>query len=117
MRNECFYWYAWWYAEPWNQGKKHSKEFCDNISNRMKGKNHPMWNGIYYHTPYGIFESATQAAINLISRPTILKWCINSDKIITNRNICRSLYLRNLPESPLGKTFREIGFWIINIYS
>lgn len=97
-----------------NKGKKRSEEVCNQISESKKGKNNPNFK-YYYHTPKGIFESSYQTAEKFnMSYSSIRRWCRTyPDKIITNIIISRSIYLQSLPESPLGKTFREIGFWSV----
>jgi len=93
-----------------NKGIPKSEKFKKSIS----GTNNYQFSG-FYHTPKGIFNTAKLASnsIQILSRQTISRWCKNSDKIITPLLMGCSKYLQDLPESPLGKTFKEIGFWFI----
>ena len=85
-------------------------------SKSKSGIKHPKFNG-YFITPNGKFTSATQAEKSLkISRPTLTKWCKSQITIITEYNIKSSKYLQSLKESPLGKTFKDIGFDFNPIY-
>lgn len=87
-----------------------TREYRLKCSISKLGTKHPKFTG-YFITPIGKFSSATQAELQLnISRPTLTKWCKNSTYIITKDNIKLSKYLQSLNESPVGKTFKEIGF-------
>ena len=67
-------------------------------------------NGIYL-TPIGSYNSSIEVGKLLcVSHDTIVRWCKNSDNIIIKMNVSKSKYLQSLKESPLGKTFKEIGF-------
>lgn len=96
-----------------NFGIKRTNETKLKMSIAQLGKKNYRFKG-YYHTPWGIFESSTQAAEASpykFNHQSILNWCKkNSNNIITWRHTSQSPYLKSLPESPLGKTFREIGF-------
>jgi len=90
-----------------SKNRKHSNKSI----NKRKGKNNWKFNG-YYITPYGKFESKRLAVTDLISYNAIYNWCKKyPNKIISKYAIAKSEYLKRLPESPLGKTFREIGFY------
>lgn len=67
--------------------------------------------GLLY-TPTGIYESSLEAEkfINM-NRTTILKLCKNNESIITKEQISRNRYLYSLKESPVGKTYKELGFY------
>jgi len=92
-----------------HSGKIVSKETKD----KMTGKNNPTFSG-YYVTPWGKFESAQLATQENISRVSIQRWCKNSDKIISKLSYTKSQYLQSLQISPIGKTFKEIGFHFIS---
>ena len=108
-------------------GTKRSKHSCLKQSKTITGVKRPdlMGNNIkrsgclnyqfkgYYHTPFGKLTSANDIInlTHLLSCGSIKRWCKNSDKIIYSRSITGSQYLQSLDESPLGKTFKEIGFW------
>lgn len=65
----------------------------------------------YYITPWGKFPSTREASNNIISKQAVSFWCNHKNKtIITNHMIASSPYLKSLKESPLGKTFNDIGF-------
>ena len=78
-------------------GKICSEETKENlISESQSGENNNCFCG-YYITPYGKFTSRI-----------VHKWCKE-----TNNNIISKLskYLKSLKESPLSKTYKEIGFY------
>jgi len=89
--------------------KLFTKEHRNNMSKRQLGENHFRFSG-YYITPWGKFTTSKEASTKFIKFQMIIKWCKNSDKIITNRMITPSKYLTSLKEFPLGKTLKEIGF-------
>lgn len=93
-------------------GIPHTNESKQKISKALSGEKNYQFEG-YYHTPYGIFKTKTEASTDSISRDSISRWCKTPNKIITTHSYCKSPYLQSLKESPLGKTFREIGFWFI----
>ena len=64
----------------------------------------------WWIVPWGKFESSKKSATKLISYATIRKWCKKPNIIIDHNTIIRSKYLQSLKESPLDKTFKEIGF-------
>jgi len=77
--------------------------------NKISGKNSYHFSG-YYITPWGKFETSTQAEINNVIYQNIQKWCKKSNKIINKAMISQGKYLQSLKENPLGKSFKEIGF-------
>lgn len=91
-----------------NLGRKHSEK----TKQKITGENSSRFKG-YYHTPWGIFPSSSLAQKNheYLLSATIHRWCLNSDKIIIKQAVSRSRFLKQLPESPIGKTYRTIGFW------
>jgi len=84
---------------------KSRKLFID----RNTGKNSYRFKG-YYVTPYGKFETSRLASTIEISHKAILRWCKDNHKTIIEKSIIHSPYLSSLPNSPLGKTYKEIGF-------
>jgi len=88
---------------------KHSNETKQKISQCQKGKHNNLFKG-YYVTPWGILESTYDINNDMINRSTINRWCKNPHKLIKKVNITKSSYLQSLKESPLGKTFKSIGF-------
>lgn len=76
------------------------------------GEQHPSRIGNYY-TPFGKLLTTTKIIdyTNEISPSTISKWTKNPDKIISAKSICRSKYLQSFLISPIGKSYRDIGFW------
>jgi len=81
----------------------------------MSGKNHPSFKG-YYITPK--INSAKKLMNDLIGFGTINRWCKNSNKVIHKTTLGKSKYLQSLNESPLGKTFKDLGFgFILNLPS
>lgn len=67
--------------------------------------------GIYY-TPWGDFISRNDAVTDIVSDVSVRNWCkVYPDKTITNNSITKSDYLKSLKPTPLGKTFRDIGFY------
>lgn len=87
---------------------KQTKEHKQKISNSNKGIKNNQFSG-YFITPHGKFESSKLASTNRISSSSIRKWCKNPNLIIDS--VYRSKYLQSLKESPIGKTFKEIGFY------
>ena len=94
-----------------NLGKKLTKSQCENISKSKIGINNPKFIG-YWICNFIKYDSLSSASkiINMEST-TIRNYCKNPDKIITKSYISHSKYFQSLKESPLGKTFREIGFY------
>jgi len=94
-----------------NKGKIIPQYQRDIISKSKLGKNNHNYIGNYI-TPWGTFESSTQASKGTeIAHKTIQNWCKNNnDKLINNRMISQSPYLKSLNISPLGKSFNEMGF-------
>lgn len=92
--------------------KPFNKETKDKLSISQIGNKNSMFSG-YYITPFGKFASRYDIP-NLISTPTGSNWCKNSQKRITSRMICKSDYLKSLKESPLDKTFKDLGFDFIS---
>ena len=91
------------------RGRKKSTITKMKMSISQQGIAHYHFKG-YYLTPYGRFITADTATSHNISKNTIYKWCKESDKTITRQAISHSNYLKSLNESPLGKTFRDLGF-------
>jgi len=104
-----------------NRGKKpnslektHSDEIKNIISQSLKGKyvgdKCSSFKG-YYITPFGNFASAREISesITNIGSGTVCAWCKHSSKIITKSMTGISKYLT---ENDLGKTFKEIGFYM-----
>ena len=87
----------------------HSEETKHKMSEAKKGEKHPLFKG-YYQTPWGRFVTLKEGETKLCSFVAVQRWCNNPNKVITNHSISASKYLQSLPESPIGKTFREIGF-------
>lgn len=79
-----------------------------NKSKENTGKNNPQYNGEFI-TPWGVFDSANGKGF--ISNSTVNIWCKNHNKIINNRMVSKSPYLKSLNESPIGKSFSDIGFF------
>lgn len=91
-------------------GKILSTNHKQKISTSHKGKLNPKFKG-FYITPWGKFESSKLAETNLLSKSSIKKWCIYKlDRVISHQSIRQSPYLQHLKDSPLGKTFKDIGF-------
>ena len=94
-------------------GKMRSIEVKEKISNALKGKytgsRCSSFKG-YYITPFGKFSSTFEMkAVSELGTSTMYKWCKNSDVVITNQMIRVTKYLNS---DCLGKTFREIGFYM-----
>lgn len=89
-----------------NRGKKMSEEAKLKIS----GENSVRFQG-YYYTPWGKFPSSSQAedAHSYLKSNTINTWCKEPDKKIIR--IGKSKFLKEIGETCVGKTYREIGFW------
>jgi len=74
------------------------------------GDKSPSFSG-YYITPWGKFGSTYMACKDKnVSEMTILKWCKNPNQIINSWNLRQSKYLKSFKESPVNKTFKELGF-------
>lgn len=97
---------------------RHTEYSKKKLSISRVGKLNPRFKG-YYHTPFGIFESRRLSIKNIthMSGEIATRWCKNPDKIISSNSLSQSKYLKSLKESPLGKTFNELGFWFEPIYS
>ena len=98
--------------------KLHSKYLSGNvlsedtkrkISESHRGSKNYLFKG-YYITPYGRYDSRGAAVTNNIGKKSIDNWCKNPDKVISNKSYVQSKYLQSLKESPIGKTFGELGF-------
>ena len=95
-------------------GKNHSDEIKNIISQRLKGKyvgdKCSSFKG-YYITPFGKFASAREISesITNISSGTVCGWCKSNNKIITKSMVGISKYLT---ENDVGRTFKEIGFYM-----
>ena len=90
-------------------GIQFTDEHLKNMSLCQIGEKSSRFSG-YYITPWGKFNSGKSASTNLVSIPTLSGWCKNSSRIISNKSLSASKYLQSLPESPLGKTYNDIGF-------
>ena len=95
-------------------GTARSDEDKNKISNSLTGKYVGVMNSRFkghYVTPFGKFPTIKDAcrSITAISRATIRDWCLHSDKKITKSMIGNSKYLTI---DDLGKTFKEIGFYM-----
>lgn len=94
-------------------GKTHSEEKKKEISTKLKekytGEKSSAFKG-YYVTPFGKFPSVREAAekIDMISRATIRKWCLNENMKVTKNMIGISKYLN---DTMIGKTFKDLGFY------
>jgi len=92
------------------KGRHHSFEVKMKMSKSRKSFTNKNFKG-YYITPWGKFKSSVDATYNQsITDYSIRKWCVFSNKVICYRSLSRSKYLKSLKESPLGKTFKDIGF-------
>lgn len=104
-------------------GKTHSQETKDAMSAArtgqplsdsaklaITGENSVRFQG-YYHTPWGEFPSSSQAqrAHQYMKSNTIYHWCKEPDNVITR--LGNSKFLKELGESIIGKTHRDLGFW------
>lgn len=93
-------------------GMKRSEEACKNISESLKGKGigeeNPNFKG-YYLTPVGKFDSLSDAAEKLgLGTATVWQRC---NKLNENKILKFSLGKdKNLKESDVGKTWKEIGY-------
>lgn len=93
-------------------GMKRSEEACKNISESLKGKgvgeDNPNFKG-YYLTPLGKFDSLPEAAEKLgLGTATVWQRC---NKLNNNKILKFSLGKdKNLKESDVGKTWKEIGY-------
>ena len=90
-------------------GFKHSLNTKNKMSISKQGKLNNQFKG-YYITPLGRYDTLKKVKIPLLPNSTLFRWCKNSNKIINSYYISRSKYLQSLKESPLDKTFKEIGF-------
>lgn len=78
----------------WNKGKSgvqaHSDDTRAVLSKKFKGTKNPAWNG-YCHTPFGVFESVTEAMnVTGLCRKTINKRCKSNahyDWFISTENL------------------------------
>jgi hypothetical protein len=93
------------------KGRKKPVGFGEHISKTCRGKNHNAFRG-YYITPFGKFESSTEAKriAGKVPNQLIRKWCKNNKKTITVYCFSQSDYLKSIGNSVIGKTFKEIGF-------
>ena len=97
-----------------NKGKKHSDKSRKQMSESRTGEKHFTFKG-YYITPFGKFSSVKKATNDLLSATAVRNWCKNSEKTINGNNFRHSKFLRSLEESPIGKTFKELGFDYIEL--
>ena len=114
-------------------GRTHSEETKQRMRDSKKGENHPMYGKSlpektkrklsdstkgeknyrfkgYYITPWGQFSSRRSCTTELCSYDSVVRWCKNSHKTVSRQSLIQSQYLNSLSESPLGKTFKELGF-------
>lgn len=63
-----------------------------------------------YITPWGNFKSIKLAIIDDVKYSHLMKWCKYSNNIIQMKDLIYSIYLSFLPISPIGKTFKDLGF-------
>ena len=95
-----------------NKGRIHSEETRHKMSVSKRGIRNHQFRG-HFKTPYGVFTNSRSAETNLLSYSTIKRWCYNSSKLISKQSIGSSKYLQSLTESPLGKSYKEIGFTFV----
>ena len=95
----------------WN-GRKHTKEELQKMSDATKGVNHYKFRG-YYHTPLGKFASfGKEEKILFKTNPCTLRlWCSDENRIISKTAFIQNGFLQSFGESIIGQTFKEIGFW------
>lgn len=90
--------------------KQHTEETKKSIGKLNFGKNNSKFKG-YYIIPFYPFKLESSRQIkkytNSIHPQSILNWCKNSNKIISNVSVNQSPYLK---EDMMGKTFKDIGF-------
>ena len=87
-----------------NQTKQKMSESYDPLNgNNFKG---------FYITPFGTFTSLSQIIKHnpLVKQTSVYNWCKNSNKIITKKALVQSNYLKSLENSPIGKSFNDLGF-------
>lgn len=63
----------------------------------------------YYYTPFGKFWSAHDQ--NLITAPSLIKWCKKNNIQITKMIYVKSKYLQSLGSEVINKTFKDLGFY------
>lgn len=90
-------------------GKKHSKEIRDQITRTKRIKDDLTRAGNIYHTPHGTFTILRESELPILHHRVIEKWCNHPDTIITQQMTIRSKYLSKIH---IGKTFRDLGFWL-----
>lgn len=80
-------------------------------SERQKGAKHHSFKG-WYITPEGRFASLGEIRDSATELGTaVLRWCINSSKVISKHMYDCSSYLNTTYDSSIiGKTFKELGF-------
>ena len=108
-----------------NTGLKKSKEFCDNLSKRMRGENNPFFNKKgkdninfkgYYYTPHGVYASVKECLENMpddcyVNKNSLLSWCRDNQNKLTKISYKKSDYLQKyFSENDIGKSFKELGF-------
>lgn len=97
-------------------GKTHSNYSKDKIKKarlKQRGINHPSFVG-YYITPWGIFTCIKLATVVGASKKSINNWCRNVNTVVTCRSYSHSKYLKSLSENPVGKTFKDLGFYFVS---
>lgn len=91
-------------------GRKQSQDAKDAVT----GENNGRFAG-YYHTPWGIFPSTSQAqkaCADIMLSAAIQRICTNPDMEIQKTALSRSKYLsQKHDETVIGKTYRDLGFW------
>lgn len=90
-------------------GKTHSDENRVKISQAVKERFDKRFQGNTYHTPHGTFCNLRDSELQNLSYLSVHNWCSTPDRKITQQMTIRSKYLT---KNMIGKTFREIGFWI-----
>lgn len=96
---------------------KISKARSKQYKGKKVGTNHPKFNG-FYITPFGMFDSSRSACRNSphpIDPKTLIRWCNNSDGIISLKHYRKSPYLQSMDYVMIGMTFKDIGFYFIHI--
>lgn len=91
-----------------------SKEYKENMSKILKGKftGEDHWLTTQkYNTPFGVFHSKREMIKNSpikVATNTLYNWCKKCDRKITSRSVLSGLFVKD----DIGKTFREVGYYI-----
>lgn len=88
-------------------GKRHTQKTKDRLSAARRGNNNPNFIG-WYVTPFGMFASSH--GIPNVSNTTLQKWCMHSDRVISNQAYSHSKLLQTFGPTIVGKKFKDIGF-------